>query len=188
MILDQGLAAAEWPGQNPVGQCAYIGSRQDCIEIVGISESRRSTFLSHVRKEFFVPAAQAAPYRLAHRAAHPVHPNPRTRPRRDAVDRRRASERRPGDSERQRPAASRSRRRGHQIMAARRTVVPPVRCRGGNHGRRRSVCGVGAHGATTNRRDRRPYGARRHSRHGDRAWWCATWLRCLRPAGCSARC
>ncbi len=46
VILDQGLAAAEWPGQDPLGRCAYIGARQDCIEIVGISEPRRSAFLS----------------------------------------------------------------------------------------------------------------------------------------------
>lgn len=64
VILDQGLAAAEWAGQDPLGRCAYIGSRKDCAEIVGIAESRRSAFLSHVRKEFFVPAAQAAPYNL----------------------------------------------------------------------------------------------------------------------------
>ena len=30
VIVDQGLAAAEWPGQDPLGRCAYIGSRQDC--------------------------------------------------------------------------------------------------------------------------------------------------------------
>jgi predicted permease len=64
VIVDQGLAAAEWPGQDAVGRCAYIGSRKDCAEIVGIAEPRRSTFLSRVRKEFFVPAAQAAPYNL----------------------------------------------------------------------------------------------------------------------------
>ena len=64
VIVDQGLAAAEWPGQDPLGRCAYIGSRKDCAEIVGIAEPRRSTFLSRVRKEFFVPAAQAAPYDL----------------------------------------------------------------------------------------------------------------------------
>ena len=64
VILDQGLAAAEWPGQDPLGRCAYIGTRPDCIEIVGISEPRRSALLSLVRKEFFVPAAQAAPFRL----------------------------------------------------------------------------------------------------------------------------
>jgi hypothetical protein len=64
VIVDQGLAAAEWPGQDPLGRCAYIGSRKDCAEIVGIAEPRRSTFLSRVRKEFFVPAAQAAPYNL----------------------------------------------------------------------------------------------------------------------------
>lgn len=64
LIIDEGLARAEWPGGDPLGQCAYIGSRSDCIEIVGISQSRRSAFLSRARKEFFVPAAQAPPYRL----------------------------------------------------------------------------------------------------------------------------
>ena len=64
VIIDEGMARAEWPVKDPLGQCAYIGSRPDCIEIVGISESRRSTFLNHMRKEFFVPAAQAPPYRL----------------------------------------------------------------------------------------------------------------------------
>lgn len=64
VIVDEGLASAEWPGQDPVGRCAYIGSHSDCTEIVGIAESRRSHFLSHVSEEFFVPAAQAAPYNL----------------------------------------------------------------------------------------------------------------------------
>ena len=100
VIVDQGLAAAEWPGQDPLGRCAYIGSRKDCAEIVGIAESRRSTFLSRVRKEFFVPAAQAARYRLAHRPAHVVHPNRRrSGPRRDSGDRRRAPKRRAGGSQ-----------------------------------------------------------------------------------------
>lgn len=70
VIIDESLARADWPGQDPLGQCVYIGSRQDCIEIVGISESRRSAFLSRVRKEFFVPAVQAPAYRL--------HSTPRT--------------------------------------------------------------------------------------------------------------
>jgi predicted permease len=70
VIIDEALARADWPGQDPLGQCAYIGSRPDCIEIVGISESRRSTFLNRLRKEFFVPAAQAWPYKL--------HTTPRT--------------------------------------------------------------------------------------------------------------
>jgi predicted permease len=64
VIVDEGLAAAEWPGQDPLGRCAYIGSRQDCAEIVGIIETRRATFLSRVRREFFVPARQAASYNL----------------------------------------------------------------------------------------------------------------------------
>ncbi len=64
VIVDEGMARTEWPGEDPLGRCAFIGSRQDCIEVVGISESRRSTFLHRVRQEFFVPAAQAAPYRL----------------------------------------------------------------------------------------------------------------------------
>jgi ABC-type antimicrobial peptide transport system permease subunit len=63
VIIDEGLARADWPGRDPLGQCAYIGGGQDCVEIVGISESRRSTFLSVVRREFFVPAKQAALYR-----------------------------------------------------------------------------------------------------------------------------
>ena len=64
VIVDQGLAADEWPGQDPLGRCAYIGNRQDCAEIVGIIEPRRSTFLSREQMEFFVPAAHAAPYKL----------------------------------------------------------------------------------------------------------------------------
>lgn len=64
VIIDPGLAAAEWPGEDPIGRCAYIGSRRDCAEVVGIIEPRRSAFLNRARKEFFVPAAQAAPYDL----------------------------------------------------------------------------------------------------------------------------
>ena len=64
VIVDQGMAAALWPGEDPIGRCAYIGSRPDCLEVVGISEPRRSTFLTSVRKEFFVPSAQAGRYRL----------------------------------------------------------------------------------------------------------------------------
>ena len=64
VIIDEELARAAWAGDDPLGKCSYIGSRSDCIEVIGISNSRRSTFISRVRKEFFVPAAQAAPYRL----------------------------------------------------------------------------------------------------------------------------
>jgi putative ABC transport system permease protein len=64
VMIDEGLARAAWPGQDPLGQCAYIGSRADCIEVVGITETRRSTFLSRERKEFFVPVAQAPAYGL----------------------------------------------------------------------------------------------------------------------------
>ena len=64
IIVDQGLANETWPGEDPIGRCAFVGSRQDCIEVVGISEPRRSGRLTAVRKEFFVPSAQAAPYNL----------------------------------------------------------------------------------------------------------------------------
>lgn len=64
VIVDAGLAAAAWPGQDPIGRCSYIWGRQDCLEVVGVAESRRSAVLTSVRKEFFVPAAQAERYRL----------------------------------------------------------------------------------------------------------------------------
>ena len=41
VIIDEGLARTDWGGQDPIGQCAYVGSRSDCVEIVGISEPRR---------------------------------------------------------------------------------------------------------------------------------------------------
>lgn len=61
-IIDERLARSEWPDRDALGQCAYIGPRAECVQIVGISEPRRSGLLTHEQKEFFVPAAQVAPY------------------------------------------------------------------------------------------------------------------------------
>jgi predicted permease len=63
LMADEGLAAELWPGQDAIGKCAYL-ARVSCIEVVGITESRRTGVLTDVRKEFFVSANQASAFGL----------------------------------------------------------------------------------------------------------------------------
>jgi putative ABC transport system permease protein len=56
-ILDEGLARSLWPGVDPLGKCATVG-RHQCLEIVGITESRRRSSIARGTSEVFVPLAQ----------------------------------------------------------------------------------------------------------------------------------
>lgn len=69
-IVDRSFASAQWPDQPPLGRCLFVAASRACIEVVGISENRRPGMLTMSRREFFVPASQAAGFDL--------HTSPRT--------------------------------------------------------------------------------------------------------------
>jgi len=64
-IVNEQLAQALWPGQSAVGKCAVLG--QACLEIVGVSESRRYGAIALPTSEFFVPFEQAPSREIAPR-------------------------------------------------------------------------------------------------------------------------
>lgn len=70
-IVDQGVARRFWGNEDPIGKCVFLATGQSCIEVVGVSESRRSGYLTWVQDEFFVPSTQAALH-------HSLHQTPRT--------------------------------------------------------------------------------------------------------------
>jgi len=65
-IVDHGLATSFWRSEDPIGKCVFLGWSQSCIEVVGVSESRRPGYLTTVDNEFFVPSTQAALHRSLH--------------------------------------------------------------------------------------------------------------------------
>jgi putative ABC transport system permease protein len=58
-IIDERLAADEWPGKRVVGSCVVVGPRTDCVEIVGIAESRKMDSLTRTAGEIFFPLARS---------------------------------------------------------------------------------------------------------------------------------
>ena len=153
MILDRALLPSG--RTEPVGQCAYIGSRQDCIDC-GISESVL-TFISR-RKEFFVPAARRA---VAKRTPcrgpclfEPVRPReaiPSIVAVLEAVRRFKSQ----CSAACRSPTRAPNRRLGAQLFRCSVSRRQSWRCR--------SVCGVGTLPTATP--DRHFYGAQRHSRN-----------------------
>jgi hypothetical protein len=57
-IVDAGLAAEIAPGQDIAGRCVALIPGRPCIDIVGISESRRHSGLTQPGGEIFYPLAQ----------------------------------------------------------------------------------------------------------------------------------
>jgi hypothetical protein len=65
MIVDATLARALWPGMNPVGQCAFFSRHAECVEVVGVAQSRRHQMLTNARPEVFIPLTQGHRYRFS---------------------------------------------------------------------------------------------------------------------------
>jgi putative ABC transport system permease protein len=65
-IVDAELAKQYWPRGDAVGNCAYLGHQPGCVEVVGITESRRYKWLRVTSPEVFVPLAQAGRYRFSY--------------------------------------------------------------------------------------------------------------------------
>ena len=61
MIVSDGLARRLWPGRAATRRCAFVGNA-GCVEVVGVSESRRHRSVQDHEEEFFVPLAQASRY------------------------------------------------------------------------------------------------------------------------------
>ena len=61
MIVSDGLARRLWPGRDAVRRCAFV-QNAGCVEVVGVSESRRHRSVQDYEEEFFVPLAQASRY------------------------------------------------------------------------------------------------------------------------------
>jgi predicted permease len=59
MIIDETTAAGVWPGDDPIGQCGYLGRSDACVRIIGIVEARRHQFLTETSPEAFIPLSQA---------------------------------------------------------------------------------------------------------------------------------
>jgi hypothetical protein len=66
MIVSDSLARQLWPERTPVGQCAFFLGRQECVRVVGVSESRRHQRLTEHRPEIFIPLAQGANYTFSY--------------------------------------------------------------------------------------------------------------------------
>jgi hypothetical protein len=76
VIVDASLAEVMWPGQTVAGQCRPLAPGQPCVEIVGVSESRRLHSLTNGTGEIFYPLAQRAehaPQALVVRARDNAH-------------------------------------------------------------------------------------------------------------------
>ena len=61
MIVSDSLARRLWPGRDATGLCAFVGNA-GCVDVVGVSESRRPGAVRYYEEEFFVPLAQASRY------------------------------------------------------------------------------------------------------------------------------
>lgn len=63
-IVNEVMARATWPDGNPVGQCAFLSTRAECVQIVGVSQARRHASLTAAAPEVFIPLAQGVRYRF----------------------------------------------------------------------------------------------------------------------------
>jgi putative ABC transport system permease protein len=63
-IVDELLATRIAPGRNPIGQCVYLGTRPSCLEVVGVTKTRRASYLLEQHEELFLPATQVGFLRL----------------------------------------------------------------------------------------------------------------------------
>lgn len=62
IVIDETLATALWPGEKAVGQCAYFLKRPECVEVIGVTETRRHSHLAETTPEVFIPLAQGSSY------------------------------------------------------------------------------------------------------------------------------
>jgi predicted permease len=60
MIVGERMAAAVWPGRDPLGRCVRYGSdTAPCVTVVGVAEEMRQRTLSDTREfTFYIPATQ----------------------------------------------------------------------------------------------------------------------------------
>jgi ABC-type antimicrobial peptide transport system permease subunit len=60
MIVGERMAAAIWPGRDPIGQCVRYGvASAPCVTVVGVAEEMRLRSLTDPREfSFYIPAAQ----------------------------------------------------------------------------------------------------------------------------------
>lgn len=159
MIVSDGLARRLWPGRDATRRCAFVGNA-GCVEVVGVSESRRHRSVQDYEEEFFVPLAQDLPLRSG-RPSRALRSPARHRGRRPGDHRGRGSRRAAGPAFRIRGAALRPGRRRDAVLAPRGPHVPPVRRRRRAAGRHRRLRIAGLDRASAHTGNRRPDGARR---------------------------
>ncbi|HEV8304503.1 MAG TPA: ABC transporter permease [Gemmatimonadales bacterium] len=61
-VVGETMARLIWPGENPLGKCLIIGSRDKatCTQVVGVVEdARRNQLIEDATMQYFVPLAQA---------------------------------------------------------------------------------------------------------------------------------
>jgi predicted permease len=71
-IVNEVTARAIWPDDDPIGQCAFLSTRTECVEIVGVSQARRHASLTAAAPEVFIPLAQGVRYRFQYVAPRSV--------------------------------------------------------------------------------------------------------------------
>jgi predicted permease len=60
MLVSERMARFLWPGQNPLGKCARLGSAPMCVEVIGVVEdARRFNIVEEPSMELYLPIAQS---------------------------------------------------------------------------------------------------------------------------------
>jgi predicted permease len=67
-VLNASLAAALWPGQDPLGRCLYVATADaPCTEVVGVvADSRRGRLLEETSFQYYLPLEQQQVARSPH--------------------------------------------------------------------------------------------------------------------------
>ena len=60
VIVNETMARAAWPGEDPIGQCVHFGTRTSpCAMVVGVAEdAHRGEVVEHPTMQYFVPLDQ----------------------------------------------------------------------------------------------------------------------------------
>lgn len=67
-VLNASLAAALWPGEDPLGRCLYVGTADaPCTEVVGVAaDSRRGRLVEEASYQYYLPLEQRQVERSPH--------------------------------------------------------------------------------------------------------------------------
>jgi predicted permease len=58
-IVNEDMAAAYWPGEDPLGRCVHINQDEGCTRVIGVAERvKRGSFDDTPSAQYYVPIAQ----------------------------------------------------------------------------------------------------------------------------------